>query len=115
VPRLLAAADIHCQPNADPEAFGITFVEALHASLPVVTTAIGGACEIVDESCGILITPGDSNALAEALEILIKDKSKRLSLGSRGPARAEQLCGLDSRIRQLHDALAVHVAHDAAA
>jgi len=39
VPRLLAAADIHCQPNTGPEPFGIAFVEALYAGLPVVTTA----------------------------------------------------------------------------
>jgi glycosyltransferase involved in cell wall biosynthesis len=29
--QLLAAADIYCQPNLDPEPFGIAFVEALAA------------------------------------------------------------------------------------
>ena len=51
VARLLAAADIQCQPNTGPEPFGITFVEAMAAGLPVVTTAMGGALEIVDDSC----------------------------------------------------------------
>ena len=40
-PRLLAAADIHCQPNTGPEPFGITFVEGLYAGLPVVSTRMG--------------------------------------------------------------------------
>ena len=40
VPRLLACADLHCQPNTGPEPFGIAFVEAMYAGLPVVTTAI---------------------------------------------------------------------------
>ena len=53
VPRLLAAADIFCQPNLGPEPFGIGFVEALSAGLPVITTATGGALEIVDGDCGI--------------------------------------------------------------
>jgi glycosyltransferase involved in cell wall biosynthesis len=38
VPRLLAAADIFCQPNSGPEPFGIVFVEALYAGLPVVAS-----------------------------------------------------------------------------
>src|SRR5205085_4948086 len=37
---ILADADVYCQPNDAPEAFGLTFVEALRASLPVVTTNI---------------------------------------------------------------------------
>src|SRR5262249_38073183 len=50
VGQLLNAADIHCQPNLGPESFGIGFVEALYAGLPVVTTALGGALEIVEAS-----------------------------------------------------------------
>src|SRR5262245_47777217 len=48
VPRLLAAADVHCQANVSPEPFGVAFVEALAAGVPVVTSAIGGALEVVD-------------------------------------------------------------------
>ena len=57
VPRLLRAADIHCQPNLGPEPFGIAFIEALQARLPVVTTAMGGPLEIIDGSCGVLVAP----------------------------------------------------------
>jgi glycosyltransferase involved in cell wall biosynthesis len=42
VPRLLRGADLHCQPNVGPEPFGICFVEALWAGLPVITSSIGG-------------------------------------------------------------------------
>lgn len=92
VPRLLAASDIFCQPNKRPEAFGLTFVEALRAGLPVVTTAIGGAREIVDDSCGRLVEPGDTHALAAALRSLVADETLRARLGAAGPARARQLC-----------------------
>jgi len=92
VPRILAAADIHCQPNTGPEAFGITFVEALYAGIPVVTTAMGGAQEIVDESCGILLPPSDPQALAAALRHLLEDGALRSRLGAAGPIRARQLC-----------------------
>lgn len=62
IPKLLAASDVHCQPNTGPEPFGVAFVEALYAGLPVVTTAQGGALEIVDESCGRFVDPGDPDA-----------------------------------------------------
>ena len=55
VSALLQAADIYCQPNTSPEPFGITFVEAQAAGLPIVSSAAGGALEIVDDDCGRLV------------------------------------------------------------
>jgi glycosyltransferase involved in cell wall biosynthesis len=66
VARLLAAADIHCQPNTAPETFGITFIEAMDAQRPVVTTRIGGAREIVTPACGVMVEPDDPADLASA-------------------------------------------------
>ena len=43
VPSLLVAADVHCQPNTGPEPFGVAFIEALAAGLPVVTVDLGAA------------------------------------------------------------------------
>src|SRR5205807_8459590 len=71
VARLLSAADIFCQPNLSPEPFGISLIEALNAGLPVVTTALGGALEIINDSCGILVSPNDAAVLAEALRQLV--------------------------------------------
>jgi glycosyltransferase involved in cell wall biosynthesis len=92
VARLLSASDIFCQPNTTGEPFGIVFIEALHAQLPVVTTDIGGAREIVDESCGVLVPPGDARSLAAALRTLIQEPTLRTRLGNAGPARASALC-----------------------
>jgi glycosyltransferase involved in cell wall biosynthesis len=103
VPRLMAAADVHCQPNLGPEPFGIAFVEALYAGLPVVTTAQGGALEVVNESCGLLVPPGDAAGLAGALRQLIEDEGLRGRLGSAGPARARALCDPATRLTDLHD------------
>lgn len=106
VPRLLAAADIHCQPNSGPEPFGIAFIEALHSRLPVLTTAIGGACEIVDETCGLLVPPGDAVALAASLRRLIENENLRHSLGANGPHRARGLCDPATQIERLGRLLA---------
>lgn len=101
---LMAAADIYCQPNIQPETFGNTFVEALYAGLPVVTSSIGGALEIVDTSCGILVAPGDESLLACELQRLIDDAARRQQLCAAGPARAAALSSplLQLRTLQAH-------------
>jgi glycosyltransferase involved in cell wall biosynthesis len=106
VSRLLAAADIHCQPNTGPEPFGIAFVEALYAGLPVVTTALGGALEIVDESCGVLVSADNTHRLMETLRRLIDHREQRLQLSEQGPSRARQLCAPSTGLKKLCRALA---------
>jgi glycosyltransferase involved in cell wall biosynthesis len=111
VRELMSAADIHCQPNAGPEPFGIVFIEALHAGLPVVTTRMGGALEIVDDTCGILVAPEPSR-VAAALSRLA-DPEERRRLGAAGPARARSLCDpprqaetLEKLLREVVDLMA---------
>lgn len=101
VSRLLAAADIFCQPNTGPEPFGLAFVEAMLARLPVVTAAHGGAPEVVDESCGVLVAPGDASALASALRQLIEGGALRRELGAGGYARAREVCDPATQVARL--------------
>ena len=91
VAKILAAADVFCQPNVEPEPFGIAFIEALQAGLPVVASASGGALEIIDSSCGVLVPAGRPEAVADALRQLINNSELRSRLGAAGPARARQL------------------------
>jgi glycosyltransferase involved in cell wall biosynthesis len=105
VPRLLAAADVFCQPNTGPEAFGIVFVEALYAGLPVVATAIGGAQEIIDSTCGRLVPSADAGALGDGLADLISFPDVRQRLGSRGPARARALCDPEQQLLRMQTVL----------
>jgi len=106
VRALLAAADIHCQPNTDPEPFGIAFVEALYAGLPVVTFDFGGASEIVTRGCGILMPASDRAALAATLQSLIDDPRARAAMSAEGPSRARALCDPRAQIAALERVLA---------
>ena len=101
VPALLDAADVYCQPNREAEPFGIALVEALAAGLPVVTSRLGGACEIVDAACGVLVEPSDPAGLASALRELIATPAHRARLGECGPARARTLCDPGVALRRL--------------
>jgi glycosyltransferase involved in cell wall biosynthesis len=105
VPRLMAAADIYCQPNVTAESFGLALVEALNAGLPVVTSDLGGAREIVTKECGVLCPPGNALAVAALLRALIADPARRRALGSAGPARGRELCEAERQIRGLDAAL----------
>ncbi len=105
VPRLLGSADVHCQANASPEPFGIAYVEALAAGLPVVAARAGGVMEIVDDSCGVLVPPGDPVELAAALSRLLGDDEFRARLGAAAPARARQISDPATQLQRLADAL----------
>jgi glycosyltransferase involved in cell wall biosynthesis len=106
VPRLMTAADVLCQPNAAPEPFGISFVEAMYAGLPVVSTELGGAREVLAPSVGILVPPADVAALAHVLKDLIQQPSLRRRLGGAGPPRARELCEPQQQAERMRRALA---------
>jgi glycosyltransferase involved in cell wall biosynthesis len=101
----LRAADIYCQPNTGPEPFGLAFVEALASGLPVVTTDLGAAPEIVDETCGVLTSAASLEALAAALDELIGDGAARARLSAGARARARAFCDLPNAIARIAQAL----------
>jgi glycosyltransferase involved in cell wall biosynthesis len=105
VPAVLQAADIYCQPNIRPESFGIALVEAQAAGLPIVTSAIGGAREIVDETCGLLVPPHDIDALATALRCLLADDGLRTRLGRAARDRSGALCDLARQMQRTCEVL----------
>jgi glycosyltransferase involved in cell wall biosynthesis len=105
VSRILSAADIYCQPNTGPEPFGLTLIEALQAGLPVITSAMGGATEVVNDSCGILVPVGSVADLASELRLLVNDAQLRRRLGGSGPARARELTDPAVQLSHLRGAL----------
>jgi glycosyltransferase involved in cell wall biosynthesis len=104
VPALMDAADIFCQPNVEPEPFGVVFMEALAHGLPVITTAMGGPLEIVDARCGVLVPPS-ARPLAQALSRMVEDDERRAQLSKNAPARARELCDVETQVRELADEL----------
>ena len=98
---LMVAADLYCQPNTAPESFGISFVEAIHAGLPIITTSIGGALEMIGEGSGTFVPPHDSQQLAEKLKERILNRDHRLCTSQAGPIRAKELCDPGQQMQRL--------------
>ena len=66
----------------------VTLIEALAAGRPVVATRVGGVPDVVDDGeTGFLVRPGDTHAMAERLEILARDPTRRAEMGALGRER----------------------------
>lgn len=77
-------ADLFCLPSVQ-EGFGIVFLEAMAAGLPVVATTAAAIPEVVPHGeAGLLAPPGDVPALAAALTTLLADPALRQRYGAFG-------------------------------
>ncbi|MFQ5901665.1 MAG: glycosyltransferase [Thermodesulfobacteriota bacterium] len=80
--------DMIVLPSSEREGLGISLIEAMALSKPVVATNIGGVPEVVDDGItGILVKPGDSNTLSDAINRLLNSQDLMHSMGQNGRER----------------------------
>jgi glycosyltransferase involved in cell wall biosynthesis len=77
------------------EGLSNTLLEAMAVGLPVVATRISGSEDVVvvGEN-GLLVPPGEADALAEAIVSILNDPMRAAAMGQRGRQLVEQRCGL---------------------
>ena len=93
IPSLLAACDVFALPSLY-EGSSLAVLEAMAAGRAVVSSAIPGTDELIEDGhSGLLVPPGDSEALAEALARVLEDSGLRSSLAAAGRERAEREFG----------------------
>ncbi len=91
VPDIMAALDLFCLPSLW-EGFGMVLIEAMAESLPIVASRVGSIPEVVlDNKTGILVPPGDSKALTEAILNILGNGGLSVELGMAGRKRLDEL------------------------
>jgi mannosyltransferase len=86
------------------EGFGLTLIEAMAAGAALVASR-AGAAELVAEDgvTGVLVPPGDADALAAALEPLMRDPDSAAAMGARARMRVLEKFSLDAEAAGIAD------------
>jgi len=99
VPAFLRQLDLFVLPSLS-EGIPMALLEAMAAAVPVLATTVGGVPGILDHGqAGVLVSPGDSPALAAALLELVHDRNLRDTLAQRGRLRVETVYSRTSMCR----------------
>lgn len=113
VASVIDACDIFCLPSLN-EGMGKAIVEAMAMRKPVIASDVGGIPDLViPGENGILVPPGDSNALAKAILNLRDHPEVRVKMGEQGKKKAPGY-GVDSmlhKINRLYMGLIAHSDH----
>jgi glycosyltransferase involved in cell wall biosynthesis len=89
VPQLLATCDVFALPSLY-EGSSLAVLEAMAAGIPIVSSAIGGTDELIEDGrSGLLVPPGDAKALAGALRRVLADGELRASLAAAARERVD--------------------------
>lgn len=100
VPDVLAASAVSVLPSLS-EGISNTLLESMAAGVPVVATRVGGTPEaITDGEQGLLVPPGDSQALASAISRVLSDPLLALRLGNNGRRRVAEEFSFEAVVRR---------------
>jgi glycosyltransferase involved in cell wall biosynthesis len=90
--------DIFCLPSLE-EGYGMVIPQAMACGLPVVTTNVVGAADLLQHAHnGLIVSPADSTALSDALERLIDDVDLRQTMGAYAQTTVQQGQGWDDYV-----------------
>lgn len=105
VAQVLARGSAYVWPGCG-EAYGLAYLEAQAAGLPVVAQAVAGVPEVVcDAETGFLTTAGDDAAAAGAVARLLGDAGLQARMGQAARARVLRDHGFDAAVRRLDDVM----------
>lgn len=103
--NLLKSADIFAHPSFN-DCMPLVLLEAMQFSIPVISTFEGAIPDIVDDGItGFLVPQRDAKALADKLELLIKDPALRQQMSVAGREKFDREFTLDRFERRLAEIL----------
>lgn len=102
IPAIFRRADLVILPYLDAEHSGVLYT-GLAFGKPLVLSAVGGFPEVAEAGAARLVPPGDTDALAAALEELIGDESARAELAAAATRAAAGPFSWDEAARRTLD------------
>ncbi len=94
----LRRLDLFCLPSLS-EGFSSALLEAMACGLAVVATRVGGTPEaVIEGETGRLVSPGDSEPMAAAIQALLEDGDGRRRMGEAGRARVRRLFTVERKV-----------------
>ena len=103
--ELYKAADIFVWPGIN-EAFGISYLEAQSAKLPVIANNFGGISNMLKmNETGFLIKQNDKENFAKNIDLLIQNTNLRQSMGTNGSFFVKNERSLESASKDIHKAI----------
>ena len=90
--EIFSTIDLLIHPSLAPEPFGRVILEAFKTSTPVISSALGGAGELVeDQVTGLILIPDDPHQLFLLIKTLAEDHDMRRSLTVNAFKKAQQI------------------------
>lgn len=105
VESILAASRAVVVPSHWDEAFGLSVIEGMAASRPVIVTRSGAMPEIVGDA-GLVVPKRDPAALASAIDRVLADERLAAALGRAGRRRVEERYSMDRYVDRMVEAYA---------
>lgn len=102
---LYAKGPIFVNPSTYPEGLQMALLEAASSELPIITTSVGGAEELLEDGVSALFVSERSLTLATAMERLADDYSLRIRLGKEARKSVAEKCDLEVTTRRFYDAI----------
>jgi phosphatidyl-myo-inositol alpha-mannosyltransferase len=97
----LQSAKAMVAPSLGGESFGMVLTRAFACATPVVASDISGYREVMEPGTGMLVPPGDPDALALAVEELLADEAERERIAANVRRVAEERYSWDDIARRL--------------
>jgi len=98
----LLSAKVLAAPSIGMESFGMVLTRAFACATPVVASDIPGYRDVVGNGTGLLVPPGDHEALAAAIVDLLEDESRRAAAGESARRVARERYSWDRIATRLH-------------
>jgi glycosyltransferase involved in cell wall biosynthesis len=99
----MCASDIFVGPSL-VEGLGNVFIEAMACGTPVIGTTVGGIPDIIEDKVnGLLVPPGDSNAIADAILKILNDEELRIRFSKKGLMVVKEIFDWDKICEKIYN------------